>query len=93
MQIKYRDKLFFIEIVILLLFLTIWIQLFNLQIIKSSGLIAEVEKQLHRKQVFLRGDIRDRNGDLLVLDTVSYDLYRNKCSFEKIKHKDIKIFF
>lgn len=89
MQIKYRDKLFFVEIVTLILFFIIWVQLFNLQVIKSPGLISEVEKQLHRKQVFLRGDIRDRNGNLLVLDVIKYDLYSNVKNLEKIPPKKI----
>lgn len=89
MQIKYRDKLFFIEIVILILFFIIWVQLFNLQVIKSPGLISEVEKQLHKKQVLLRGDIRDRNGNLLVLDVIKYDLYSNVKDIEKIPPKKI----
>lgn len=89
MQIKYRDRLFFIEVIVLILFFLIWIQLFNLQVIKSSGLISEVEKQLHRKQVLLRGDIRDRNGNLLVLDVIKYDLYSNVKDINKIPEKKI----
>lgn len=89
MQIKYRDKLFFIELVILTLFFIIWVQLFNLQVIKSSGLVSEVEKQLNKKQVLLRGDIRDRYGNLLVLDVIKYDLYSNVKNFEKIPEKKI----
>jgi|GEM_PF-1443459 len=87
--IKYKYRLYFLQVIIVSLFVLIWIQLFNLQIIKSQGLISKAEKQFYEKPVALRGDIRDRNGNLLVLDIVNYDLYLKVKSIQEIKDERI----
>jgi cell division protein FtsI/penicillin-binding protein 2 len=88
--IKYKYRLYFLQLIILFLFILIWVQLFNLQVIKSQGLVSKAEKQFYEKPVALRGDIRDRYGNLLVLDVVNYDLYLKAKSIQEIKDEKIK---
>lgn len=89
MKLTYNQRLFILQFVFLLIFILIWVQLFNLQILKSQGLITEAKKQFYQPQIKLRGDIRDRNGELLALDIITYDLYNNVDKIEKISKEKI----
>ena len=89
MLLSYKYRLFIWEFIFVSVFILIWIQLFNLQIIKSSGLILEAQKQFYKPTVLLRGDIRDRNGTLLVLDVINYDMYNNVRNLSKIPEEEI----
>src|SRR3989338_6229681 len=89
MKLAYNQRLFILQFVFLLIFILIWVQLFNLQILKSQGLITEAKKQFYQPQIKLRGDIRDRNGELLALDIITYDLYNNADKIEKISKEKI----
>ncbi len=89
MLIKYHQRLNFIVFIIIFLFILVWIQLFKLQVIKSAGLISEAQKQFNSRITTLRGEIRDRNGTLLVLDLINYDLYSDVKDLSKIKKEKI----
>ena len=89
MKLTYKQRLFILQFIFLLIFILIWVQLFNLQILKSQGLITEAKKQFYQPQIKLRGDIRDRNGELLALDIITYDLYNNADKIEKIPKEKI----
>ncbi len=89
MKLTYKQRLFISQFFFLLIFTLIWIQLFNLQILKSHGLLTEAKKQFYQPQISLRGDIRDRNGELLALDIITYDLYNNVDKIEKIPKESI----
>ena len=89
MRLTYNQRLFILQLVFLLIFTIIWVQLFNLQILKSQGLISEAKKQFYQQQIKLRGDIRDRNGELLALNIITYDLYNNTDKIEKIPKEKI----
>ena len=89
MRLTYQQRLFILQFIFALIFILIWIQLFNLQILKSPGLITEAKKQFYQPQIKLRGDIRDRNGELLALDIITYDLYNNLEKIEKIPKEKI----
>ncbi len=89
MKLTHKQRLFILQSVLILIFILIWIQLFNLQILKSQGLITEARKQFYQRQISLRGDIRDRNGELLALDIITYDLYNNVKDLEKIPQDKI----
>ena len=73
-----------------LIFLVIWFYLFNLQVLKSSGLTLRLKHQLNQNANTLRGDIRDRYGNLLVLDVVEYDVYINIKNINKISKDEIQ---
>ncbi len=89
MKLTYNQRLFIIQSIFLLIFILIWVQLFNLQILKSQGLITEAKKQFYQPQINLRGDVRDRNGELLALDIITYDLYNNVTKIEKTPKEKI----
>ena len=89
MKLAYNQRLFILQFFFLLIFILIWVQLFNLQILKSQGLITEAKKQFYQPQIKLRGDIRDRSGGLLALDIITYDLYNNVDKIEKIPKEKI----
>lgn len=89
MQLTYKQRLFIFQFLFLLIFILIWVQLFNLQILKSQGLITEAKKQFYEPPIKLRGDIRDRNGELLALDLINYDLYNDVDNAEKISKEKI----
>ncbi len=89
MRLTYKQRLFILQFFFLLIFILIWIQLFNLQILKSQGLITEAKKQFYQPQIKLRGDIRDRSGQLLALDLINYDLYNSINNVEKIPKERI----
>lgn len=84
MKLTHKQRLFILQFILILIFILIWTQLFNLQVLKSQGLITEARKQFYQRQISLRGDIRDRNGELLALDIVTYDLYNNVKDLKKI---------
>lgn len=88
-MLKHRQRIFIFQFVIFLIFLLIWTQLFNVQICKSAGLISKAKNQLANDQIILRGDILDRNGNLLALDLITYDLYNNVKNVDKIKPEEI----
>ena len=87
--IKKDLRIFFIEVIIGLCFFTILGQLFYVQVIKSPGLISQFKSAFNKKSCFIRGDIRDRFGNLLVLDVITYDLYNNVKDFNKISEEEI----
>ena len=89
MSQKYKQRFIFLQVLFILGFIIIWFQLFNIQIIKSVGLIAEAQKHFKEKLLILRGDIRDRNSELLVLDTITYDLYNNVSNLNKVPEEKI----
>lgn len=89
MVVGYRIRLFIWYFFLALFFIIIWIQLFKLQIIKSGGLVQEAQKQFYKRQLVLRGDIRDRYSNLLVLDVINYDLYNNVRNLHKIPKEKI----
>lgn len=89
--ISYKVRLIALFILFISFFILIWIQIFNLQVIRSSGIITEVYKQYYKKPIVLRGDIRDRNGNLLVLDIITYDIYNNAANLERINKEKIKL--
>ena len=89
MKVNYQVRLFIWQIVMVLVFTLIWGRIFNLQIITSNKTILEAKNQFFKRILTLRGDIRDRNGDLLVLDLITYDLYNNVRNLEKIKKDKI----
>ncbi len=89
MKLAYNQRLFILQLLFVLIFTLIWIQLFNLQILKSQGLITEAKKQFYEQQIKLRGDIRDRNGELLALDLITYDLYNDIDNVGKISKEKI----
>ena len=91
MTLTYKQRLFILQFIFLLIFILIWVQLFNLQILKSQGLITEAKKQFYQPQIKLRGDVRDRSGGLLALDIVTYDLYNNVDKIEKTPKEKIII--
>ena len=84
MRLKHKHRLFILKLVFLIIFILIWVQLFNIQISKSTGLISQAKKQFFQEPIILRGDIRDRDGNLLVLDIVTYEVYNNTRNVEKI---------
>lgn len=88
-MLRHRQRLLISQFFLILIFLILWIQVFNLQICKSAGLISQAKKQLYNEQIILRGDILDRNGNLLALDLITYDLYSNTKNPEKIKQEEI----
>ena len=55
----------------------IWLELFNLQVVSSKKIVSKAKLQFSMPKIILRGDIRDRNGSLLALDLVTYDIYNN----------------
>lgn len=77
MKLPYKYRVVLLQSVFILIFIIIASQLVNIQIIKSKGIIIEAQKQFFKPPTILRGDIRDRNGQLLVLDVITYDLYNN----------------
>lgn len=77
MLLKYKHRTFILKCTFILIFILITVQLFNVQIIKSDGFISKAKHQFFKQPITLRGDIRDRNGNLLVLDIITYDLYNN----------------
>ena len=77
-------RLIFLISLIITSFALIWLQLYNLQIIQSPLLISNSNKQRVKDTLILRGDIRDRNSNLLVLDIVSYDIYNNIKDINKL---------
>lgn len=85
MRLTYKYRILAGSIVFAGAFALIWFQLFNIQIIKSNGFISEAQKQFFKQLILLRGDIRDRNGNLLVIDTITYDLYNNPRK-DKLNH-------
>ena len=89
MILSYKYRLLILELIFISIFVLIWIQLFNLQIVKSPGLISEARKQFYKQPVLLRGDIRDRSGELLVLDVITYDIYNNVRNLNKISENKI----
>ena len=90
MYIKYHQRLFILELLITFAFISILYQLINIQIVKSDGIVAQAKRQFYRKPIVLRGDIRDRNGNLLVLDIINYDLYNNVQELKKIPNERIQ---
>ena len=91
MLFGYKHRLFIWQFFLVLIFILICIQLFNLQVIKSSGIISEAKKQFFKQIIFLRGDIRDRYGNLLVIDTITFDLYNNVRNMNSIPEEKIEI--
>ncbi|MBI3591870.1 MAG: penicillin-binding protein 2 [Candidatus Melainabacteria bacterium] len=89
MYLSYKLRVFVCQAVLILVFILIWLQLFNIQIIKSGGFVLEAKKQFYKQLISLRGDIRDRNGDLLALDIITYDLYNNVRNLNKISEESI----
>ncbi|MBI2995722.1 MAG: penicillin-binding protein 2 [Candidatus Melainabacteria bacterium] len=89
MRLGYKLRFQIWQCLLLLIFILVWIQLFKLQILKSSGLISEAKKQFFKQQIFLRGDVRDRNGILLALDLITYDLYNNIRNLSSIPEEKI----
>lgn len=89
MKLSHKQRLFIWQFLIVGFFLSIWVELFNLQVIQSPELIASAQKQYSKPPVTLRGEIRDRNGDLLVLDYVTYDIYNNIQKSSKITEEKI----
>lgn len=88
--IPYKIRFNILIICLGIFFLAILGQLFNLQVIKSEGLVSQAKSKFQKRNVFLRGDVFDRNGNLLVLDIVNYDLYNNVRDFNKIPKEKIK---
>lgn len=72
-----------------LFFLLIWGYLFNLQVLKSSDLASKLRHNLFQNAIILRGDIRDRYGNLLVLDVIEYDIYNNVTDINKVAEEKI----
>jgi len=89
MFVKYNHRLFVVQFVFVLAFVIIIGQLFNLQIIKSKLIVLESQRQFQKPQIFLRGDIRDRYGNLLALDLITYDMYNNVSALNKIPEDKI----
>ncbi len=89
MLLGYKHRLTLVQIVFGLIFIIIFVQLFNIQIIKSKQIILEAKKQFYKPEIFLRGEIRDRNGKLLVLDLITYDIYNNVTDLKKISNEKI----
>lgn len=87
--IPYKVRLVAVICLFIFFFGLIWAQLFNLQVINSPGLLKNAKNQYSTKKVTLRGDIRDRNGDLLALDIITYDIYNNVKDIKKISDEDI----
>ena len=87
--IPHKVRLTIFEIVLILVAFLIFRQLFDIQIIHSQGLISKAKKQFYKPVVLLRGDIRDRNGNLLVLDVITYDVYNNVRDLKKINEEKI----
>ncbi len=77
MKLDYKQRSFIWQFLTVGFFVLIWVELFNLQIIQSPILTTLAKKQYSRPPILLRGEIRDRNGNLLVLDYVTYDIYNN----------------
>jgi len=90
MQLKYHQRLLILELLIIFGFISILYQTINIQLIKSNGIVAQAKRQFYRKPIILRGDIRDRNGNLLVLDIINYDLYNNVQELKKIPIEKIQ---
>lgn len=82
-------RFYIIQAFFILFFLILCGQLFYIQVIKSPGLISQAKKRFYKNNIILRGDIRDRNGDLLVLDVVTYDLYNNVRDLKKVSNEQI----
>jgi len=89
MRLKYKYRVYALLFIFILIFIVILLQLFNVQIIKSNGIISEAQRQFFKRLIVLRGDIRDRNGDLLVLDVITYDLYNNVRKLSSIPEEKI----
>lgn len=89
MRLKYKYRVYSLLFIFTLIFIVILLQLFNVQIIKSNGIISEAQRQFFKRLIVLRGDIRDRNGDLLVLDVITYDLYNNVRKLSSIPEEKI----
>ena len=83
MKLKHSQRSYLLQFVLLILFIVIWVQLFNIQICKSTGLISQAKRQFFEQSIILRGDILDRKGDLLVLDIIAYDLYNRTKDIKK----------
>ena len=84
-----KHRVFILQFIFICIFILILVQLFKLQIYKSAGIISQAQKQFYKQQLMLRGDIRDRNGDLLVLDIITYDLYNNTRNVQKVSGEKI----
>ena len=91
MKLKYTHRLFILQAVFILLIILIWGQLFKLQVLKSEDLNSRAKKQFFKPTLQLRGDIRDRAGNLLALDIISYDLYNNVKDIKKLPEEKISI--
>ena len=90
MKLKYKYRLSFLIVLFLSVFVLIWVQLFKLQISNSNELITEAKKHFFKPTFQLRGDIRDRNSNLLAIDTIEYDLYNNVKDIKKLPTDKIK---
>ena len=76
MLVGYKVRFFLLQFFYLFFFIVIFFSLVDLQFIKSEALIQEARKQWFNQPLFLKGDVRDRNGVLLGLDVIVYDLYK-----------------
>lgn len=89
MELSYKNRILIYLTLIGVLFSLVWIRIIDLQIIKSQEIIKEVKKQFYKRPIFLRGDIRDRNGNLLVLDVLTYELYNKANNIKVIPEEKI----
>lgn len=85
---NYEPRKFAIGGIILILFIIIWVRLFNLQIIDDSFKHSSDNNSQRRVTVYPgRGLIYDRNGSLLVCNEAAYDLMlvpRNMGEFDTL---------
>ena len=72
-----KRRIIFVLIFVLLLFGIIELKLFSLQIISGGYYRIQAHKRTTRIELIpaRRGKIKDRNGQTLVQDTISFDLY------------------
>lgn len=90
MKLSYRKRIIIWYSLLSLFFFIAAIQLFKIQVIKSNDIVTIAKKQFFKRPITLRGDIRDRSGNLLVLDVITYELYNNSNGIDLISQINIE---
>ncbi|MEB3702906.1 Cell division protein FtsI/penicillin-binding protein 2 [Candidatus Bealeia paramacronuclearis] len=72
-----KTRLVMLGVVFILAFVVISFRLFDLCILRHSGASSLASESNSRSKVLVRGDIVDRNGEVLVTSLRTYSLYAN----------------
>ena len=90
---KYRIRLIILALIIILI--VIFFRLFNMQVINSEEYIEQSERRVSATmtQKAPRGEIMDRNGDVLVSNREGYSVMLQKiiCTNSELNDKMLKI--